>query len=51
MLYMKHKLSITVGEDTLLQIREVLRSKAFRNKSHFFEVAATQLIKDRKGDE
>ena len=51
MLYMKHKLSITVGEDTLSQIREVLRSKAYRSKSHFFEVAATRLIKENKGEE
>jgi hypothetical protein len=48
---MKHKLSITVGEDTLSQIRDVLRSKAFRNKSHFFEVAATKLIKENKGEQ
>jgi metal-responsive CopG/Arc/MetJ family transcriptional regulator len=44
---MKHKLSITVDEDTLIQINDILRSKTFRNKSHFFEVAAKNLIENR----
>ena len=46
--YMKHKLSITIDEDTLFRIQDMLRSKTFRNKSHFFEVAATKLIKEGK---
>lgn len=41
---MRHKLSITIGEDTILQIRNVLRNKTYRNKSHFFEIAAINLI-------
>jgi hypothetical protein len=41
---MKHKLSITVDEDTILKIQDSLRSKKYRNKSHFFEVAATKLL-------
>ena len=41
---MKHKLSITIDEDTLLRIRDIIRSKTYRNKSHFFEVAAHKLI-------
>jgi len=47
---MKHKLSITIEEDTLYQLREIMRTKTFRNKSHFFEVAAVQLIQQKGGD-
>ena len=42
---MKHKISITVEEDTILRIQEAMRSKTFRNKSHFFEMAAHELLK------
>ena len=45
---MKHKLSITIDEDTLFRIQDMLRGKTFRNKSHFFEVAATKLILEGK---
>ncbi|MBC8495576.1 hypothetical protein H8D36_05455 [archaeon] len=41
---MRHKLSITIGEDTILQIRDALRNKNYRNKSHFFEIAAINLL-------
>ena len=43
---MKHKLSITVDEDTVLKIQDLLRSRTYRNKSHFFEMAAYKLIKE-----
>lgn len=43
--YMKHKLSITIDEDTIFKIQDRLRSKTYRNKSHFFEVAADMLLK------
>jgi hypothetical protein len=42
---MKHRISLTIEEDTLLKVFEAMRSKNFRNKSHFFEIAATELIK------
>lgn len=41
---MRHKISITLDEDTLLNVREVIRCKSYRNRSHFFEVAASKLI-------
>jgi len=46
---MRQKLSITVGEDTVKQVRNLLRAKTYRNKSHFFEVAAINLIEKEKG--
>jgi len=51
---MRHKISITIDEDTLLNVKDVIRSKTFRNKSHFFEVAAVNLIEShnaQKGGE
>ena len=36
--------SITIDEDTLDDIRTKLRSKVYRNKSHFFELAAIELL-------
>jgi hypothetical protein len=45
---MKHKLSITIDEDTILRIRDKLRSKKYRNKSHFFEMAAVALLGGRE---
>ncbi|MBN1157637.1 ribbon-helix-helix protein, CopG family [Candidatus Woesearchaeota archaeon] len=41
---MRHRISITLDEDTLLRVRELLRSKTYRNKSHFFEIAANNLL-------
>ena len=45
---MRHKLSITIDEDTIFKIQDLLRSKTYRNKSHFFEMAASELIKRAK---
>lgn len=41
---MRQRISITIDEDTLFKVRESLRSKTFRNKSHLFEVAADKLL-------
>ena len=41
---MKHRVSITLEEDTLLRVKKALRSKGFRNQSHFFELAADELV-------
>lgn len=41
---MKVKMSISINEDTAPQVQEFLRKKTFRNKSHFFEIAATELM-------
>lgn len=43
---MRYKISITVEEDTLGMVREIVRSKTYRNRSHFFEIAASKLIKE-----
>ena len=45
---MKYKISISIDEDTLSEIQSILRTKTFRNKSHFIEVAANKLIKEVK---
>jgi Arc/MetJ-type ribon-helix-helix transcriptional regulator len=36
---MKHKISISVDENTLLKIMEGVRKGRFRNRSHAFEYA------------
>ena len=41
---MKHRISITLEEETLLRVKKALRSKGFRNQSHFFELAADELV-------
>jgi len=41
---MRHKISITIDEDTLFKVQEAMRTKTYRNKSHFFEIAAEKLI-------
>ena len=42
---MKHKLSISVGEETVFKVREAIREGKFRNKSHAFEFAVTEVLK------
>ena len=44
---MKHKISISVDEDTILKIREGIRKGLFRNKSHAFEFAINEVLKQR----
>ena len=44
---MKHKLSISIEQDLILKIFDRMRSTEFRNKSHFFEVAAMRMIEER----
>ena len=43
---MKHKTSITIEEETILQMRELIRCGLFRNKSHVMDVAIQRLIKE-----
>ena len=40
---MKHKISISIDEDTLIQIRKGIRKGKFRNTSHAFEYAIKQI--------
>lgn len=46
---MKHKTSISLDEETLIGIRELLRDSSFRNKSHLMEFAIKKLIEERNG--
>lgn len=48
---MRYKISITLEEDTLGRVGEIIRSKTFRNRSHFFEIAASKLINEVKSHE
>lgn len=40
---MKHIVSVSLDEETILKIRDCLRSKSFRNKSHVVEMAIEKL--------
>ena len=42
---MKHKLSISVDEETIVKIREAMRKGKFRNKSHAFEYAVKEVLR------
>jgi Arc/MetJ-type ribon-helix-helix transcriptional regulator len=42
---MKHKLSISVDEETVFKIMEAIRNRQFRNKSHAFEFAINEVLK------
>ena len=43
---MRYNISITIDEDTMVKVQDLLRSKIYRNKSHFFEIAANKLIEE-----
>jgi Arc/MetJ-type ribon-helix-helix transcriptional regulator len=43
---MKHKLSISVNEETIIKIRDAMRDGKFRNKSHAFEFAVNEVLKN-----
>ena len=43
---MRHKTSVTFDTDTLLELRELVRSGLFRNKSHAVEFSVKKLIKE-----
>jgi hypothetical protein len=46
---MKHRLSITIEEETVLKLKEAVRlGSDFRNQSHFVEVAIKEKIE--RGD-
>jgi len=48
---MRYKISITLDEDTLIGVEEKVKSKIFRNRSHFFDIAASKLLKEEKENE
>ena len=41
---MKHRVCITIDQETILRIYDTMKSKKFKNKSHFFEVAVSKLL-------
>lgn len=41
---MKHKISISVDEETVVKIRGAIRKRKFRNKSHAFEYAVNEVL-------
>jgi metal-responsive CopG/Arc/MetJ family transcriptional regulator len=41
---MKHKICISIDEGTLLKVKEAIRNRKFRNKSHAFEAAVNEVI-------
>ncbi len=44
---MKHAVSVSLSEDTILKIREKIRHNSiYRNKSHFIEQAIERLMED-----
>lgn len=45
---MRNKISITIDEDTLKLVEELIKSKVFRNRSHFFELAAVNFVKTKE---
>jgi len=46
---MKHKISISISEKTLIKVMEKLRSSSlFRNKSHLIEYAINTLLGEEK---
>ena len=46
---MKSKLSITLDEETVLEIQKQLSSGRFRNKSHVVEYAVKKLLEVENG--
>jgi len=48
---MKYKICISVEEETLLKIREHIRTGKFRNRSHAFEYAIQKEFLHSKSDD
>lgn len=43
---MKYKICISVDEETLLKIRESVRKRVFRNRSHAFEASVNKVLEE-----
>lgn len=46
---MKHKISVTIDEDSVLDILKTIETGKFRNKSHFVEFAVKKLLEEENG--
>ncbi|MBS3152599.1 hypothetical protein J4230_04275 [Candidatus Woesearchaeota archaeon] len=47
---MKVKVSISIKESTLKEVKKTLKNSVYRNKSHFIEFATEKLLKEGKND-
>jgi Arc/MetJ-type ribon-helix-helix transcriptional regulator len=47
---MKQKLSITIEEENVALIEEILKKGIFRNKSHILEYALIKFLKGEKNE-
>jgi len=45
---MKTKISVTIDEEKLLDLDEVLKQGLFRNKSHIIEYSLNKFLEERK---
>ncbi|MBS3133313.1 hypothetical protein J4470_04310 [Candidatus Woesearchaeota archaeon] len=43
---MKHKTSVALDEETIVRMRELVRSGSFRNKSHVMEFAINKFFRE-----
>lgn len=49
---MKHRISITLNEETLLKMKEAVRLNSdFRNQSHFVEMAIKEKVSGDKHEQ
>lgn len=46
---MKHKISVTIDEDSVSSILKTVETGKFRNKSHFVEYAVKKLLEEENG--
>jgi|GEM_PF-767254 len=45
---MKQKISISIGEETILKLDECLKKEIFRNKSHIIEIAINKFLREEE---
>ena len=46
---MKQKLSITIDEERIREIEELIKEGRFRSKSHILEYSLNKFLKENKG--
>ena len=47
---MKQKISVTIDENTVKLLEEIIKSGLFRNKSHAVEFSLNKFLNDKKND-
>ena len=45
---MKHQTSITIDEEIMLKVKDLLRDGTYRNQSHIVEFALRKLLEENK---